>query len=365
MIDRKTFSFFPNAALTQATRIRISRRPIGLVPQWQAAPHPVSNTDAIVSQMLILCPAIDTFVCMAVAFEKIPFAPGQTFRLLRWSDNVREVDICLASGRSTRLEGVGEAWHFHPEVELTLVTKGRGRRFVGDHVATLDAPDLVLIGSNLPHFWSGLTDSSGWSLQFACGHNQPIWQVAETAPLQVIRKVASHGAKISGDAVDSICRHMQQIAACDEARGLIHFLEILSTICHLSMQHVTPLSGMQFALEDRDPHMEVISKAVQYVLTHFQRQVLLDDLLDHTKLSKPTFCRQFKRLTGRTLVEFVNQVRIDYAQRLLAETVEPVTGVAYQSGYANLSHFNRQFKAICGCSPRDFRERHVPPLGNG
>jgi AraC-like DNA-binding protein len=297
---------------------------------------------------------------MAVAFEKIPFAPGQTFRLLHWSENVREVDICLPSSRTKRLDGAGEAWHFHPEIELTLVTKGRGRRFVGDHVASLEAPDLVLIGSNLPHFWSGLTDSSGWSLQFACDHTQPIWQVAETAPLHMVREIASRGTKISGHAVDSIHDLMQRIAAGDEARGLIHFLEILSTICHLTMQHLTPLSGVQFSLEDRDPHMQVISKAVQYVLTHFRKQVILDDLLDHTQLSKPTFCRQFKRLTGRTLMAFVNQVRVDYAQQLLIESIDPVTDIAHLSGYQNLSHFNRQFKAKCGYSPREFREMRKP-----
>lgn len=294
---------------------------------------------------------------MPVAFEEIPFLPGQSFRLLQWSDNVREVELCLSHGKTQRLEGVGEAWHFHPEIELTLVTSGRGRRFVGDHVSALDAMDLVLIGSNLPHYWSGLTGSSGYSLQFVHDHTHPIWELHETNVLLAVQEIASRGVKIDGPAVAQIHQLMQKIAKADPVSGLIHFLEILATINQLSVQQATPLSGKRFSLVDRDPHMQAISSAVQYVLSNFQDHITLDNLLELTHMSKPTFSRQFKRHTGRTLMAFVNQVRIDFARQQLSETIDPITDVAFNSGYTNLSHFNRQFKRICGCAPRDYREQ--------
>jgi len=295
---------------------------------------------------------------MPTAFEKIPFAPGQSFRLLRWTDNVHDVEICLPNGRTQRFVGAGEAWHFHPEIELTLVTRGQGRRFVGDNVATLESPDMVLIGSNLPHYWSGLSGSSGYSLQFVYDHHHPIWQLAETTPLRAVQEIASRGAKFSGPAVDSIHNLMRQIATDSTAEGLIHFLQILTTINDITTGDISQLSGTHFSLVDRDPHMQVISKAVQYVLENFQELVLLDDLLNLTQMSKPTFSRQFKRHTGRTLMAFVNQVRIDYARQLLIETTDQITEIAFESGYTNLSHFNRQFKSICACSPREFREKN-------
>lgn len=294
---------------------------------------------------------------MSIAFEKIPLPPGSCYRLLKWSDNVRDVEICLPHGKTQRLEGAGEEWHFHPEIELTLVTKGRGRRFVGDHVSTLEAPDLVLIGSNLPHFWSGLTGSAGLSLQFICDQKHPLWQVAEAEPLRAVQQIASRGAMLTGPAVEAIQQQMQRITSTNPTDGLIHFLKILSTLCEMPSQDVTPLSDRQFSLVDRDPHMQQIAKAVQYVQTNFQEHIKLDDLLELTEMSKPTFCRQFKRLTGRTLMALTNQIRIDYARQLLIETDQPITDIAFESGFTNLSHFNRQFKNICGCSPRAFREQ--------
>lgn len=294
---------------------------------------------------------------MSIAFEKIPFEPGHSYRLLRWSDNVRDVEICLPNGKTQRLAGAGEEWHFHPEIELTLVTNGCGRRFVGDHVSTLEAPDMVLIGSNLPHFWSGLTGSSGMSLQFICDNKHPLWQVAETEPLRGVQEIAARGAMLSGPAVESIHQHMQRIASSSSTKSLIHFLEILSTLCDLPAQDITPLSGRQFSLVDREPHVQQISKAVQYVLANFQEHVRLGDLLELTQMSKPTFCRQFKRYTGRTLMALTNQVRVDYARQLLIENNQPITDIAFESGFNNLSNFNRQFKNICGCSPRAFREQ--------
>lgn len=292
---------------------------------------------------------------MAMAYEKIPFEPGQSFRLLKWTDNVREVEVCKPDGQSVRLDGAGERWHFHPELELTLVTHGQGRRFVGDHLASFEGPDLVLIGSNLPHYWSGLRGSSGYALQFVLDADHPLWQLAETSRLRSLNELAAHGAQLRGPIVKRAEELMRSIAASSAVQGLIGMLELLSEIASVELGDMTRLSNTRFALADRDPHLATISNAVKYILENIQNEIRLEDLLRVTHMSKPTFCRQFKRHTGRTLVTFVNEVRVDHARRLLVETTKPITEVAYESGFANLSHFNRQFRRVCDCSPRDLR----------
>lgn len=290
-----------------------------------------------------------------MAFEKIPFEPGQSFRLLRWTDNVREVDLCMPDGQTARLEGAGERWHFHPELELTLITKGQGRRFVGDHLASFEGPDLVLIGSNLPHYWSGLKASSGYALQFVLDGDHPLWQLAETSRLRSLNEFASHGAQLSGPIVERAHHLMQSIASGGPVQGLIGMLELLSEIASVELGDMKRLSNTRFALADRDPHLATIARAVKYILENIQSEIRLEDLLKVTHMSKPTFCRQFKRHTGRTLVTFINEVRVDHARRLLIETTKPITEIAFDSGFTNLSHFNRQFRRVCDCSPRDLR----------
>lgn len=290
-----------------------------------------------------------------MAFEKIPFDPGQSFRLLRWTDNVREVEVCEADGQTTRLEGAGERWHFHPELELTLITEGQGRRFVGDHLASFEGPDLVLIGSNLPHYWSGLKASSGYALQFVLDADHPLWQLAETSRLRSLNDLASHGAQLTGPIVKRSEQLMQAIASGGPVQGLIGMLELLSEIASVELGDMKRLSNTRFALADQDPHLATIANAVKYILENIQSEIRLEDLLRVTHMSKPTFSRQFKRHTGRTLVTFINEVRVDHARRLLIETTKPITEVAFDSGFTNLSHFNRQFRRVCDCSPRDLR----------
>lgn len=292
---------------------------------------------------------------MAIAFEKVPFERGQSFRLLRWSENVRDVQMCLPGGKIQPLVGAGERWHFHPEVELTLVTHGRGRRFVGDHLAAFDAPDLVLIGSNLPHCWSELHDAAGFAVQFSVDSQQPLWQLHELSSMDRLLERAQRGLRLSGPIVDHVARSMRAMPEAGPIERLARFMDILSALASMPREAYEELSTTQFGLGEQDHHLGAISQAVQTILEHLHEPILLDDLLAITHMSKSTFCRQFKRHTGRSFATFVKEVRVNHAQRLLADTDHPITQIAMDCGYHNLSHFNRQFREQCRITPRDYR----------
>lgn len=298
---------------------------------------------------------------MAMAYEKIPFEQGQSFRLLRWVDNVSDVEICLPGSETVRLQGAGERWHFHPEVELTLVTRGSGRRFVGDHLTSFDGPDLVLIGSNIPHCWTGLRNSAGFSLQFVLDDSHPLWQLAETSSLQSLNKLAAQGAQFHGPILSQAERIFSQIATADPLNGLRGFLDLIAQIVATEDSFTKRLSNTKFALTGRDHHLEAIAGAVKYILGNLCEEIRLDDLVAVTHMSKPTFCRHFKLHTGRTLVAFVNELRIDHARKLLIDTNLPITEVAFDSGFTNLANFNRQFRQVCACSPREYRALNQSP----
>jgi AraC-like DNA-binding protein len=294
---------------------------------------------------------------MGVFFEKIGFTVSQSFRLLKWTDNVRQVELCLGKGGTDNIPGAGEQWHFHPEMELTLITAGEGIRFVGDHIESFQAPDLVLIGTNLPHYWSGLHDSSGYAIQFSVEKNDPLWQLKETQELGTFCKQASSGIHYEKTIARSLINKFAMMEQFGPAKQLALFIDILDELCNCEESERKSLSEKDFSISVAAQHLDGISDSILYLLDKFDQDIGLDDLLKISHMSKSTFCRQFKRHTGKSYNKFLNELRLDNSYRLLAETVEPVTSVAYQSGFRNLSHFNRKFLDHCGITPKAYRAK--------
>ncbi len=294
---------------------------------------------------------------MELTLEQIGMEPWKSFRFLEWTDNVTDVVRCRMDGTRMQSTGAGERWHFHPEYELTLITKGTGKRFVGDHVANFSAPDLVLIGPNLPHCYTDLRDSSGYALQFVLDGDRPLGQLDEMRALEPILKASSHGLQLTGPMVGRVAPALKELAGLAMLDRLAGFIRVLAELGAASSEDWSQLSHADFSLSECDPHMSAISDAVSYILGRLTEEISIDDLLEVTHMSKATFSRHFKRHTGRSLTTFVNEVRVLNAKHLLAETTDSVTEVAFASGFRNLSHFNTQFRRSAGESPRHFRMR--------
>ncbi len=293
---------------------------------------------------------------MALALEQIGLEPGKSFRFLAWTDNLSDVVQCRADGSRVKLAGAGERWHFHPEYELVLVTEGKGKRFVGDHVENFQSPDLVLIGPNLPHCWSDLRESSGFAVQFVLDSDRPMGQLDEMRALETTLQDSNFGIRFTGSVVQRIEHSMRSIADQSMLGRLANFIDVLGELSTAPKHDQTRLSGTNLTLNHQDQHMAAISRAVGFILINLEEEIGIDDLLKVTHMSKPTFSRHFKSHTGRSMTTFINEVRIVNAKRLLAETNESITDIAHSSGFRNLSHFNVQFRRSSGESPRDFRK---------
>ncbi len=293
---------------------------------------------------------------MALALEQIGLEPGKSFRFLAWTDNLSDVVQCRADGSRVKLAGAGERWHFHPEYELVLVTEGKGKRFVGDHVENFQSPDLVLIGPNLPHCWSDLRESSGFAVQFVLDLDRPMGQLDEMRALETTLQDSNFGIRFTGSVVQRIEHSMRAIADQSMLGRLANFIDVLGELSTAPEHDQTRLSGTNLTLSHQDQHMAAISRAVGFILINLEEEIGIDDLLKVTHMSKPTFSRHFKSHTGRSMTTFINEVRIVNAKRLLAETNESITDIAHSSGFRNLSHFNVQFRRSSGESPRDFRK---------
>ncbi len=296
-------------------------------------------------------------VAMRAEREQIQIPSGHSFRVLRWARSLREVECVLGPQQVERVVGEGTHWHFHAEMELTLFTAGKGTRFVGDHIGSFAPGDLVLLGASLPHYWHTRGSSSGISVQwhFPLGH--AFWAFPETAPLLELFGQAGRGLRLSGETATQVAAWLQEMTQATGMAQLALLLRILSRLSQAAAEERRPLSVRTFSLAAESHYQQAIAKAVRHLVAHYREEVRLEAVLALTHLSRPTFARQFKKLSGRTFSEFVNRLRLQAACRELLETDRSVLEIALSCGFTQVSFFNRLFRRLMKCSPTQYRSQ--------
>ena len=300
---------------------------------------------------------------MRLHHEPVDLPAEQSFRILRWRDNVCEVDVLAGPGKSTPLAGAGERWHAHPAMELTLVLSGAGTRFIGDNIAPVNPPELVLIGPDVPHYWRGLHGSSGYAIQFDFGPLHAFWQFPEAAGLRKLCEQCTRGLLFTGATRGRVSAMLCEMAGQSHLERLATLLRIFGTLGEALAEEQRRLCRKTFRLSAGDPHREPIEQAIHLIVDHSHEDLALMDIAGAVHMSRATFCRHFKRLTGRTFVNFLNDVRLDHARRLLVEGALGVYQVASESGFRNLSHFNRLFLRRMGRTPSEYRREQRRSAG--
>lgn len=296
---------------------------------------------------------------MTVYREHIEPPPHESFRLLRWRRNLNEVEVCLADATHMPFVGSGKHWHAHTVAELTYIAEGTGSRFIGDHIGNIRAPELVFVGPNVPHYWSGLEQSRGYSIQVDFESHEARHVFPELRQLDDLLEVARRGMLFDQSLASQVGERMQLM---EESKGLSRLTLLLELFCELhalDSSRYRLLCEKPFTLRDENPHSQAISKAIRLVVEHYHEDLTIEDLCDAVNISRATLCRHFKQYTGHTPVGFLNGVRIDHARRMLVEESWPISEIAVRCGFNNLSHFNRLFLRQTGATPSQYRNKHT------
>ena len=289
--------------------------------------------------------------------EQIQLLPGESFRLLRWHDNVHDVEAVGPDGKIHPFTGAGNEWHYHSQMELTLVTKGSGTRFVGDDITHFKAVDLVLIGPDLPHYWHGLHDSSGYAIQFDFETEHPFWQLQETQVLRELWKDAQRGIHFTGNAVSEIAKLIRRMPLSNGLGRFSLFMQILDLLITMPAGSRKVISSKTFIPPTSQSTYRGIQKAINFVFQNFQEELYLSYILKEAGMSKATFERQFKKHAGKSFTSFLTEVRLNFASRKLIETDLTIGEIAFASGFNNLSHFNHKFAEVHKQAPGVFRKK--------
>jgi AraC-like DNA-binding protein len=260
----------------------------------------------------------------------------------------------------TRREHFGVYWHFHPEYQLTLVTRGHGRRFVGDHVGRFSAGDLVLTGPNLPHMWcsgrSGSRPDESLMIQFPEGLlGASLLGLPEMTPIRRLLELSRRGVRFEGAARDRAGRAMSGLGSLRGPARVIALLDILRVLAEAPRPQV--LSSRALAPADRAGERERIDQICRLIAERASGPFLLADAAAAAHLSVPAFTRFFKKRTKKTFVEYLTELRIGNACKLLVETDSAVRQISAAVGFSSLTNFNRRFRDLKGMSPQAFRQQ--------
>lgn len=256
-------------------------------------------------------------------------------------------------------------WHYHPEYELVLVTKSTGRRMVGDHIGYFDEGDLVFMGPLLPHVWVNdepfINGSAGYDadalvIQFLENFmGDTFLQLPETKDFTDFLQRSKQGIVIKGNTKKQITNLMVKMPAMNGMKRLSSLLTIFDLLATSNEYELLASPGFvqDISLTCSDRY----SKISEYILRNFKREISLPEIAGVANMAVTTFCNFFKANYRVTFVEYLTNIRIGLACKLLADNKNNIIEVAYEVGFNNLGNFNRQFKRIKKMTPREYRKK--------
>ncbi|PTQ73012.1 AraC family transcriptional regulator [Pseudomonas sp. GV071] len=252
-------------------------------------------------------------------------------------------------------------WHFHKEYELHLIVASSGKVFIGDYIGNFAPDTLFLTGPNLPH---------NWISQVAADEVYPQRDMLVNFTDEVLDSGSAVFSELQGLApllgraqygIEFRCPRliaevrglMQRIADSSGMTRLGHFLILMELLA--ATEDYQLLSAVRAAELADESNVERINRAVDYIFQHYVQDLSQEQVAEQLGMTPTYFSRFFKQATGRGFVEFVNRLRVSKSCELLSTSDKPVTDVCFESGFSNVSNFNRRFQQLKGMTPSGYR----------
>lgn len=252
-------------------------------------------------------------------------------------------------------------WHYHADLELTYIESGAGNRYVGDNIAPFGADDLVLLGENLPHTWASEANTGGASSHRAIvvHFRSPIVSLPldEFGAIRNLLDNSRRGLCFKAPVARTMAPLLHGLV---RAKGLDAWCQLVTVLDKLATVPAASLCSAGYVPQigpGTQGRMDRVLRCIE--------QEACNEGLDLARVAKvahmnpAAFSRFFHRMTGATLVEHINRVRVAKACRLLSESDMGVAELAYACGYGSLANFNRRFKELKRMSPREYRSRFL------
>ena len=268
------------------------------------------------------------------------------------------------SARKDVMPDINNRWHYHPEVELIYFKNGSGTQFIGDSISPFLTGDVVLVGANLPHFWqfdnsyfSGQEDISAdinvihFNESFL---GESFLGLPENQVIKVLLEKSKHGIQIRQTSGTSIGCLIESIINTDGPRRIMLLLEILTSI--YECQEYNLLSSLGFRNDFNASEKDRINKIYNYLIENFKKEISLKEIAAIGNISPNSFCKFFKSRSRKTYTQFVREIRIGHACKLLIDNNLNIKEICYEAGFNNFSSFHKHFKIIKGKTPLEYQK---------
>lgn len=258
-------------------------------------------------------------------------------------------------------------WHFHPEYQLVVILKGTGTRYIGDHIKAFKAGDMVMTGPNLPHVWrsdNSYFDSSNelethlivvYFPENFLGND--IFEKEEFADIARLMKQSIRGVEVNGKSNREVTEMMRKLIKLTGTSQLILLLEILNYLSH--SKDTRQITNAEYINLNKESEKDRLGEVYEYAMKNYKEKIKLEEVANLANLSVSAFSRFFKSRANKSFSDFISDVRISHACKLLHEKDINISEVCYESGFNTLSNFNKQFKDRMGKTPLIYRKEYL------
>lgn len=258
-------------------------------------------------------------------------------------------------------------WHFHPEYQLFWVIKGKGTRFIGDQMKPFKEGDMVLTGPNLPHLWrndqeyfqkNSNLETHGIVVYFPEDFlGDTLWKKEEFEDIRNLLYRSQRGLEILGETNQSLKKLLPRLVGEKGAMSMVRLLEILDRLAH--SEDCQPITQAGYINTNKESEKDRMSQVYEYVMENFQQKIFLAEVAAIANMTESAFSRYFTSRMNKPFSEFLSDVRIGYACKLLHEVEANISEICYESGFQTLSNFNKQFKERMGVTPMAYRKDYL------
>jgi len=271
------------------------------------------------------------------------------------------------SVRHDTLPFINNRWHYHPELELIHFMEGNGTQFIGDSIKPFRSGDVVLVGTGLPHYWSFdesfFMEEAPRSPDIRVAHfTENFWcreflELPENHAVKWIIEKSKRGLQITGGTKEEIAGLLEKMLTAQGTRRILLLMEALTVIA--GSEDVIVLSSIGFQQTVSGSENDRINSVYQYSLSNYKRKIQMEEIASVANMSPNSFCRYFKSKTRKTYSNFLIEIRVGVACKLLLENRISIKQVCYESGFHNFASFHKYFKMITNKTPLNYQREYL------
>lgn len=286
---------------------------------------------------------------MSAKYEQIVLRDDESFFIGIFQDNLEK-----------------STWHYHNNFEISFITEGMGKRIVADSIEEFQPGDLVFIGSNLPHVWVAEREHRLLSeralemvfLQFSANIFFPqMLALPEFKNIRRALELSERGIQIVGQTLNEVSEIMLQLPYLKGFDRMNNFFRLMDIIGR-SNSNIS-LASEEYMRKRFTTGNRRIAILHDYLMNHYREEIDLKKLADLVSMAEGSLCRFFKMNVGASIFEYLNRIKVDFACKLLMDPDIGIMDVCLDSGFNNVSHFNKQFRENTGVTPTEYRKQFM------